>query len=268
MDCSDVQESFSAYYDGELPDQLRRQISGHLDKCPECAHGLRIFGRLSAMVADLKTPPPPDQMWTEIARQLDQPTVHAPGKPPARSMQRYFAIAATVLVAIGIGWFTFGTWFQRGGHDHFAADFAHYLREFSRDPNAAQRFLLARYDGQSVNTDQVVQLVGYRPAVADGVPAGYTVESTNVLTMPCCRCVQTVCRRSDGSMIAIFEHDDEEPEWFADRPTTTAQCGGKTCRLVELGDRIAASWQRGNRHITVIGGRNVEEIGRFAGVFN
>jgi hypothetical protein len=207
-------------------------------------------------------------MWTDIQRQLEEPTVQRESKVPAWSIPQYVAMAASVLIAVAIGWLTFGPRFGHGEHHEFAAEFGHYLDEFRRDPDAAQQFLLAKYEGQAVTPDQAVRQVGYRPAIVDGVPDGYTVESTYVMTMPCCKCVQTVCRRSDGSMITVFEHDDEAPEWFGDRPTTAAQCSGKACSLVDIDDRIAASWQRGKRHITVIGVRDVAEVEQFAAVFN
>ncbi len=81
------------------------------------------------------------------------------------------------------------------------------------------------------------------------------------MKMPCCTCVQCLCKRSDGSVIAIFEHDDEEmTEWFGDRPAMAANCSGKRCSLVEVNDRIAASWKRDKRHITVVGIRDVAEL--------
>ena len=112
-------------------------------------------------------------------------------------------------------------------------------------------------------------LVGYRPAVANGLPEGYSVESTYVMTMPCCTCVQCLCKRSDGSTIAIFEHDDEETkEWFGDRPETLANCGGYRCSVVELEGHIAASWLRGKRHITVVGVRDVAELAELVAWFD
>lgn len=93
------------------------------------------------------------------------------------------------------------------------------------------------------------------------MPDGYSVDSTYVMKMPCCTCVQCLCTRSDGSTIAIFEHDDEEAkEWFGDRPEMSANCNGKQCMLVELDDRIAASWKHDKRHFTVVGLRDVAEL--------
>jgi hypothetical protein len=173
-----------------------------------------------------------------------------------------------VLIAVGIGWYVYQARFQHGD-SQFTAEFGHYLQEFQRDPAAAQQFLLAQYDNQSVDPQRALQLVGYRPAVADGLPDGYSMESMHVMKMPCCTCVQCLYKRSDGSTIAIFEHDDDAmDEWFGDRPERSAICGGKRCGLVDLDSRIAVSWKQGKRHIMVIGLQDVEEVNQLVAWFD
>ena len=178
-------------------------------------------------------------------------------------------MAATIFVAAGIGWFTYQSWFAHGEHDNFTAEFGHYLDEFRHDPDTAQQILLAKYTNQLVAPNQASEYIGYRPSVTEGLPAEYTLESTHVIKMPCCICVQSICKRSDGSTLAIFEHDDEElTEWFGDRPSITASCKDKQCCLVELDEQIAASWKRGSRHITLIGARDLEEVNKLVAWLN
>jgi hypothetical protein len=255
MNCSEVQERLSAYYDGELADEIRSNLDEHLGGCSECARELAVFEKLSTMAGALSTPLPPQQMWSRLEQQIDQQQIDQQqiAKPVGRSrsrssfVPRLFALAAIVLVAVGIGYLTYPSWFTHGQHDQFAVEFRHYLDTFRDDPDAAQQMLLAKYANQLVGPDQAMKQIGYRPAVADGLPAGYTLESTHVMRMPCCTCVQSICKRSDGSTLAIFEHDDES-------------CREKHCCLVELDDQIAASWKRGVRHITLIGVRDVAEV--------
>jgi hypothetical protein len=182
-------------------------------------------------------------------------------------------VAATVLIAVG--WFGYTNWVEHDAdssvHDsdhQMAVVFGEYLEVFRSDPNAAQQILLAKYESQAVDAEHPIQSVGYRPAVAGGMPDGYSVESTYVMNMPCCKCVQCNCERSDGTTIAIFEHDDEEPAWFGDRPTTEAICNGARCSLVDLDDRIAATVRRGKRHITVIGARDAAEVDQLVAWFD
>ena len=222
-------------------------------------------------------PAPPAKIWNQLEEQLAEAKdeVRQPIQPVSRAarrsipMLRVAALAVTILVMVGVGWLGYSNWHGHGEHDEFTIEFGNYLEKFRLDPAVAQQFLLAKYDGQSVDVQQAVHQVGYRPAVADGLPKGYSVDSTYVMKMPCCTCVQCLCKRSDGSTIAIFEHDDEETtEWFGDRPELSASCNGKRCSLVEVDDRIAASWKRDQRHITVVGIRDVAELTELAAWFD
>jgi len=269
MNCPDVQALLSAYYDGELAGDRESRLSDHLDKCSDCAKELAEFKNLSNMATALSTPVPPEHIWSQLEEQLDRQSNDE--RPITQSVdqsrswffpvRRQFALAATVLVAAGISWLTYQSWPADGGQNQFTAEFGQYLDEFRNDPNAAQQILLAKYEHHLVDHEHAIQRVGYRPSVADGLPEGYTLESTHVMKMPCCTCVQSICKRSDGSTLAIFEHNDEETtQWFGDRPEIAATCHDKPCCLVELKSQFAASWKHGARHITLIGVRDVAEV--------
>ena len=277
MNCSEVQELLSTYYDGELAADMHKRVTEHVDDCSACAQHIAGFERLSEMAAALDTPTAPEIIWSELEQQLeqrpldDQTAVVPAGQTRTTtfSVQRRFALAAIVLLAVGVGWFAYQARFGHEQHGPFTADFGRYLQDFQRDPAAAQQFLLTKYDGQSVDTAQAEQRLGYRPVVADGLPEGYSMESMHVMKMPCCTCVKCLCKRSDGSAIAIFEHnDDEMREWFGDRPERSATCGGKSCSLVDVDSRIAATWKRGKRHVTVIGARDVTEVDQMVAWFD
>jgi len=264
MKCFEVQELLSVYFDEELADDVKSRVAAHVDQCAECALDLAGFEKLSFLAGTLDDPSPPAQMWGELEKQLDAPVDAPPSlkKPSqANAIPRMFAIAASLAVALGVSWFAYHSWFGHGDHSQFTVEFGHYLEEFRRDPIAAQQVLLAKYEHELVDPQLPIKSLGYRPAVAAGLPADYSLVSTHVMNMPCCKCVQSVCRRSDGSTLAIFEHDDEEgAEWFGDMPGILAKCNEKECVLVELDDQIAASWKRGKRHITLIGVRDIGEV--------
>ncbi len=274
MNCTEVQELLSAYCDAELVDDQRSRVSCHLEECSVCDQKLAAFKNLSHMAKTVETPVPPEHLWRRIEEQLDQqPKEGQPkeGQLVSQSVvrsrtwtfsaRRQLALAATVLVAAGIGWFAFQARFADSGNNQFTSNFGHYLDEFHHDPDAAQQILLAKYEHQRVDPDQAIHRVGYRPVVANGLPEGYTLESTHVVKMPCCTCVQSVCKRSDGSTLAIFEHDDDETtDWFGDRPEIRTSCHDKKCCLIELDDQIAASWQHNTRHVTLVGVRDVAEV--------
>jgi hypothetical protein len=276
MNCADVQELLSAYYDGELGREPATQVREHLGRCSQCAAQLADFTRLSTLAAGLPTPQTPGAIWDRLESELDADVASPPSashiqepRPTSRpchtpSASRIttnaLALAATLLVAVGLGWFTYGTWFMHGArHDGFVTEFGHYLQAFQQNPDEAQQMLLAKYDGVPVDPAQATKLVGYRPMMPEAAHDQYQVKSMHVLRMPCCTCVQTVCERRDGSTVTIFEHTDKNPPWFGDRSGTMADCSGQRCRLFDLQSSIAVHWQSGNRYITAIGVRDKHE---------
>ena len=83
--------------------------------------------------------------------------------------------------------------------------------------------------------------------------------------MPCCTCVQTICRRDDGQVLAIFEHDKEQPVWFGDRPCVETQCSGCPCSIIQADRALVASWKPNKRRLTIVGARDLEEIAHLVG---
>lgn len=271
MNCADVKELLSAYYDAELSSDARTKVAEHLGECSQCAQERSGFEKLSGMVQCLDAPVPPSLTWQQFQDRLDRaPTIEAADRfkradlMPRPRWIRYrvlrpvLAIAALVLIAVG--WMAYENWLAPADHSLLAADMGQYVDEFQRDPDAAQQMLVAKYAGQEIELAEAVQRVGYPPAVAGEMPPAYTLDSVFVLKMPCCNCLQTVCRRSDGSKLAIFEYGDEQPVSFGDRPENTVQCQGMNCRLVEVNEQFAASWKQGGRHISVVGVRDQAEF--------
>lgn len=274
MDCQDVKNLMSAYYDQELSTEVQLEVAQHLAGCEECTTELAGFGELSAMAKGLSQPVPPPHIWSALEAKLDaRPSDHATTQRShgwliwIRQPVARLAVASAALVLVAIGWFGY-TMSSHHDEHQMAAVFGQYLDQFQVDPQGAQAVLLTNYESRAVVADQAINTVGYRPLVAEGVPPGYTVVSTHVLKMPCCTCVQCLCQRDDGTTIAIFEHDDKEPKWFGGRASKEAVCGGKLCSLVTLDDRLAATWRVGARHISVIGARDMAEVSQLVAWFD
>ncbi len=279
MDCPHVQNLLSAYYDQELAPAEAAEVAQHVAHCAACAGELAEFEELTARTQSLPHPAPPPDLWTQLAAQL--PTDHAADsrQEPRRgglsrrrqpAGQAVFAAAAVVIVTLG--WWGFQAWYGSWSSSHreqqMAAVLERYLDEFATDPHSAQQFLLASYQSRAVAADQAGQAVGYRPLVAAGLPPGYQLVSTHVMDMPCCTCVQCLCQREDGTALAIFEHDDEESVWLASREARDQVCHGVRCSLIQLDERLAATWRRGTRHISIIGARDTEEVSRLVAWFD
>ncbi len=275
MDCPQSQHLLSPYHDGELPSDQRRDLELHLEECPHCRSVLAKTRKLSEAVGSLPIPRPPDALWNRIATSLDDEVV-APASAVESvtrttssdegvesnpvSRQRFLgslATAVALLIGFGIMW-----WAQQRAHIHEHDPLAQYAQEFGSDPILAQQRLTAQYEGQPVSADRAIQLVGYRPSTVRPPPDGFELDTLYVLDMPCCKCIEAFWKRDDQSCVAIFEHNTEPEEWFQDHASIQIPCAGKSCRVIEIGDQLAASWRRGRRTITVIGLRSIEELSR------
>lgn len=92
--CEQVQERLSAWLDGELTAEERRQVAGHLKGCAACSRELEALAQLDAALGTLAAPLP-DKLPERVLARL---------KPPRR---RYgwqsLAMAASLVLGITLG---------------------------------------------------------------------------------------------------------------------------------------------------------------------
>jgi hypothetical protein len=267
MKCSETKDLLSTYYDNELSVEMRTSVDAHVGECPECKTELESFKSLSSLTAGLDQPETPVSVWTAVERSLGEQNIDdnssdkvspvirsSVGYSGKRFLQMAAAIAATLLIGF-VGW---TLW--HGDHEH--AEMVKAMEQVASEINldSSNNLLLRKFGGSEVTYQQAITQVGYRPVATKGLPEGYSVESVQVLDMPCCKCTQTACRRPDNSRFFIYEHDNEETGWFEHRNKRQCQCGGNDCEVVELDDQLAATWEKDDRHITLLGVRDEQEI--------
>lgn len=269
MQCCEVVELLSAYYDGELTPDKVDAVAEHVAVCEQCAAELGTLQKLSDMTQKLDQPSPPRHVWPRIEAQLDatSPTLASTAMPSQRAASRKKWIAVAALLFVALSWIGYQQW-QAREHHHLAVNFGHFLDLFQQAPDEAQRELVEHYSGRSVEIADAVRELKYRPVVANGLPDGYEPAQSYLLKMPCCRCLEACYHRKDGGMLCVFEHDVDQPVWFGDRPTSSEVCSGKSTRLVQVDHCLAATWRQQKRHITVIGAKNIEEVARLIAHFD
>ena len=260
MNCSEINKLLSAYYDDELSTEVRKNVDAHLEDCGDCAKELEGFEKLSSMAAGLDTPETPASVWSAVAQELDnqsEPNVVAGSGSMSRNTIFKYAAALAATLLIGFVGFQL---FYHGDHDH--KEMAEAMEQVASDMDAdgATTLLLNKYGGSEISAKEAITQVGYQPIASKGLPAGYSVEGIQVLNMPCCKCTQTACKRPDNTRFFIYEHDNEDTGWFEHQNKRQSECCGKTCEIVELDNRLAVTWEKGNRHITLLGVRDEDEI--------
>lgn len=265
MKCSETQDLLSALHDGQVSNVVRAQLDQHLQSCEDCRSVFASYEALSAVAQRLSDAEPPANLWSRIEERLDvTPPVEAAIRNPAiqrhSSSLKMFAVTASLLLAVGIAL----TSLLRDAHDHneLAVDFDHYLDVYAEDPAEAARDLFAEYPAEEVGIDEATRLIGYRPVIANALPAGYSVDSIHLMKMPCCTCIKTLCSDDQGQPFVIFEHDDEQTVWFGDRKKQHRECGGMPTTIIEFDGQIAATWAVGKRSVTIVGAKNIDEVER------
>jgi len=255
VNCSEVQERLSQFHDNELSQDEAMRVAGHMADCSSCAAELTSFQQLSRMSRRLTDPSVPAQLWEGLQSKLDSPEVPDAILASDRSRQipsRFLALAATILVAAGIGVIAYQAW-NSPGQEHLTMNFAHYVDQFSKQPEEAQRVLLASYYGKPMTLQEATDSLGYEPAAAKGIPSDYTIEKVYLLKMPCCGCAQVVCKNKEGQSIAIFEHNTDQPVSFGNRPAMEYVCHDKPTSVVQMGDQLAATWQEDSAPSLLLG---------------
>ena len=84
-----------------------------------------------------------------------------------------------------------------------------------------------------------------------------------LLKMECCTGMQSVYKRKGSEIIAILQHTTDQPVWFGDRAVVVAKVHGKPTRIVQMDDRLAATWQSNGTYVTLVGVGDMAELTRF-----
>ncbi len=263
MNCHENENLLSAYYDGELSDELAATVVEHLDQCDACAGELTGIEQLSQLAARLDEPRGSAEIWDAISEELDRRRAFAPERRRFDWLRPSTGLMVVVAASLLVVAFTAGAFLLhlRGEHNNLAMNFDAYLDHFPDHPLQAQQVLLANYGGQRTTLDQAAQTLGYALLAGVRTPAGYAVEEVYLLEMPGCTCAHVVYRHSEGRLIAVIEHDQDQPIRFGDRPAITCQCQGQPTRLVQVNKQhLAVTWTLGERYVTLIGAQDLEEV--------
>ena len=247
MDCQQVEQLLSHYFDHELRRDERAEVESHLENCPPCSDQLADIRMLSDAARSLSSARPPHDLWDRIAAQLKEPRLpesvnnHDTVDVKSRSSfdQRrswsLFAVAAVLLIGVGMAWM-----FQQSSHPH--DPLVSYAQLLDSSPLAAQEHLVSQYSGQTVSVDEAVQLVGYRPRNVDPPPSGYSCDKLVVLDMPCCKCVQAVWQHRIKREWLFLS---TSPRWMIGSKTNQASASSAEKRSAESRSSTVSSPQPG-----------------------
>ena len=153
MDCPTCEAMVDAYVDGELSAQESVAFERALESCPQCRKRLEETRAMSGLLREIPREPAPDLLRARIERELR--AIAGTAAPVARAPQtmRGLAMAASLIVAVSVGWIggtfsgTLGT--GRSGSDE--AELVAHVKERLAHYKAPKRVLTIATVGRAAN---------------------------------------------------------------------------------------------------------------------
>ena len=183
MNCQSARESLGAYLDDELPSSTRAVVSAHLAECPDCAAELASLRSISLELASRSHVVVPEGLWGEIERKLDRSTERPMAHLGRFSGARRFAIAAGILLAVGIG----TSWLLWSGDGATTAqastvDFSALLDSISIDATGAFEKFLAQYHARPASSDEAKRTASHLDfEIPETLPGGFQLGKAYTL---------------------------------------------------------------------------------------
>jgi anti-sigma factor (TIGR02949 family) len=223
MDCPTCETMVDAYVDGELTASESAAFERALETCPECRRRLEAARTMSGLLRSLPAEPAPDLLRARIERELRTISSASRVRLPGVGM-RWGAMAASLLVAVSIGWLG-GSLVGQGGRqtDELVAGYIrvamseHGVDVASSDRHTVKPWFAGRIDyAPPVHdlTQEGFPLVGGRLDVIDGRKVAVLVYRHNqhriALTLwPAASAGNTAAalRQRDGFALAEWRHD-------------------------------------------------------------
>jgi anti-sigma factor RsiW len=165
-----------AYLDGELSASDSAEFERALEACPDCRKRLEAGRAMSGLLRELPLEPVPDLLRARVERELraiagaSRPA--APQVTQGRTM-RWMAMAASLIVAVSIGWVG-GTLSGRSGPDD-----DELVSTFLRVASSEHAVDVASTDRHTVKP-WFAGRIDYSPPVHDLTSAGFPLEGGRV----------------------------------------------------------------------------------------
>jgi anti-sigma factor RsiW len=245
MDCPTCEAMVDAYVDGELTAVESADFERALEACPECRKRLDSARAMSGLLRELPAEPAPDLLRARVERELRT----IAGRPRERMRQRtqWSAMAASVVVALGLGWLG-GTLTGQGSRESDAL-VASYLRVAMAEHTVD----VASSDRHTVKPWYAGRL-DYSPPVHDLTTEGFPLLGGRLDVVDGRKVAVLVYRRNQHKLVLNL--------WPASSP-------GNSAPSVSERDGFAiAEWRHGGFELRAVSDVAPGEIASFATAIN
>ncbi|SEO72717.1 Transmembrane transcriptional regulator (anti-sigma factor RsiW) [Rhodospirillales bacterium URHD0017] len=240
MDCPTCEAMVDAYVDGELSATENAAFEQALAECPGCRARLEAARDMSRLLRGMPAEPAPDLLRARIERELRS----IAGRPRERERERvrWLAMAASLIVALGVGWIG-GSMLGQGARETDAL-VAGYLRVAMSDSGVE----VASSDRHTVKP-WFAGRIDYSPPVHDLTAQGFPLLGGRVDLIDGRKAAVLVYRRNQHRIALTL--------WPAS--------GGDTTPSVDQRDGFAlADWRRGGFAMRAVADLSPAEMKSFA----
>lgn len=272
MNCHEIYERLSRYFDGELSSELALAVREHIQNCEKCASELRAFEKLSKLVASSEVAIPASSNWDRIAAELDKRNRPLIAKRWLSFSGRLAAGVGLALAASLVLMFT--NWIPKEPRDNHsyvhagvAVNFQEIIGDYLKQPLSTFENLGKRFEGKEASAEVAEALLGYQPSIARSLPDGVQLVSTKILKLPFCNCASgectcgpggcncsvSLCKRQDGSNFLIVESCQAQCVSFGSLASENRMLENQEFQVLPAGDQLAVSGIFGKRRLIAIG---------------
>ena len=240
MDCPTCEAMVDAYVDGELSATENAAFEQALAACPGCRARLEAARDMSRLLRSLPAEPAPDLLRARVERELRS----IAGRPRERERERvrWLAMAASLIVALGVGWIG-GSMLGQGTRETDAL-VASYLRVAMSDSGVE----VASSDRHTVKP-WFAGRIDYSPPVHDLTAQGFPLLGGRVDLIDGRKVAVLVYRRNQHRIALAL--------WPAS--------GGNTTPSFDQRDGFAlADWRRGGFEMHAVADLSPSEMKSFA----
>lgn len=213
--CEEIRELLGPYVDGEAAPDERREVETHVSACPACSEELDETRNLAEELGRCSAIGVPSGLWSAIELRLDDRSVLRPRFISLLRSRSMLAIAAGIVIVIGLGLFGL-PWRDDGGTQVQAAtvDFSILLDELQHDAVAAFEKFLAQYQARTTTPTEAKQ---YAPEldfdVPPTLPGGFALQAVYTLRFGSAPGVAARYSR-DGEFLGVLFHPPVLREHF------------------------------------------------------
>lgn len=175
MNCETAQHLLGEYFDGEVSTDVKCEIKTHLANCRGCTHALDVIRELAEQLASSTTSKVPGELWSTIESQLPAHPAVERRHGHAFATRRHFALAAGILLLIGLGAV------MMMGRDDSASqaraatiDFGELLDNMADGPEQAFQRFVSMHDGRSISAEEAIRTAPHLDFdIPDVLPGGF-----------------------------------------------------------------------------------------------